>query len=121
MLVDFETDTLAKQEQRLAALQIGNQSRYARADFKRELKTLSRAEGVAKIAELIADPPKFADSWKIGEPLRAVPRLHKAKIARALNLSACSELRTIGALSERQRQTLVGELTKLSADLQVKA
>jgi hypothetical protein len=105
---------IARAEQRRAALDVGNAIRYARADLKRELKSLGCTLALRKVAELLEDPPAYLQGMKALNLLEAIPRLGRTKSDQALKAAAASPIRTIGGLTDRQAQALARHLNKLA-------
>ena len=113
--ITVETNELEKRAlQRMAALAIGNQIRYDRADFKNELKVLGKLESIPRIIEVLEQQPRFVQSLTVGSLLGFVPRLNKNSKARLLKTAACSEGRTVEKLSSRQREALVTGLAQIA-------
>jgi hypothetical protein len=84
------------------ALRRANEIRSRRAQLKRDLKG-----GGARIATIIADPPDYVLTAKVFDMLMAVPKYGKVKATRFLNHCRISQGKTIGGLSERQRNELL--------------
>lgn len=92
--------------QRMDALQKGNRFRVQRAQLKRDLKA-----GRARIADVLTDPPDYAENAKVVDMLIATPRYGRIKANRILQTCRISPSKTIGGLSGRQREDLVALLT----------
>ena len=90
-------------EQRLEALRRANEIRVARAQLKREL-----AGGRVRIEEILATPPKHAETQKVHDLLLAVPKYGPARVARLLAHCRISHSKTVAGLSDRQRAQLLG-------------
>lgn len=88
--------------QRKAALKKANEIRTRRAALKRDLRA-----GRQKIHALLLDPPDFLLTAKVADLLLQVPKYGRVKVQRALNHCRISPSKTIGGLSERQRNELV--------------
>ena len=84
------------------ALRRANDIRSRRAQLKRALKA-----GSADINAIIADPPEFVLTAKVFDMLMAVPKCGKVKATRFLNHCRISQGKTMGGLSERQRNELL--------------
>jgi hypothetical protein len=97
-------------DQRMAALRRANEVRTARAAIKRDLKT-----GRRDVRVLIAEPPPELATCKIAELIIAAPKFGKSKTDRLLRQVKVSPSRTIGGLSDRQRDDLVIRLTRRAA------
>lgn len=93
--------------QRMDALKKANEIRSQRARLKRDLKG-----GRVKIDGLLLDPPEYLQTAKVFDLLLAVPKLGRVKANRALTHCRTSPSKTIGGLSERQRQELVSYLRR---------
>jgi hypothetical protein len=100
-----ETAIIRPEPQRLRALERANAVRLARADLKRRI-----ADGEASAAEVILEPPDEALSWAIGELLMSQRRWGATKCLKFLARYHISETKQVGALTERQRRLIAGEL-----------
>jgi hypothetical protein len=105
-----ETVIMTAEPQRLRALERANAVRLARAELKRRI-----AEGEASAAEVILDPPDEAVSWAVGELLMSQRRWGATKCRKFLAAYHISETKPLGALTERQRRLIAGELESCSA------
>ena len=85
-------------DQRMEALKRANDIRTARAKLKKDLKA-SRAS----IQTILLDPPEYVLTAKVFDMLLAVPKYGRVKTNRILNQCRISPSKTIGGLSERQR------------------
>ena len=88
--------------QRMDALKRANDVRTRRAQLKRDLKA-----GRTQIHGLLLDPPEYLQTAKVFDLLQAVPKYGRVKVNRILNQCRISPSKTIGGLSERQRNELV--------------
>ena len=88
--------------QRLDALQRANEVRSRRAALKRDLKS-----GRQSIQNLLLDPPDYVSTAKVFDMLLAVPKYGRVKVNKVLTHCRISPSKTIGGLSERQRNELV--------------
>ena len=93
--------------QRMDALKRANEIRTRRAKLKRDLKA-----GRVKIHGLLLDPPEYLQTAKVFDLLLAVPKYGRVKVNRILTHCRISPSKTIGGLSERQRNELVSYLTR---------
>ena len=91
--------------QRMDALKRANEIRTRRARLKRDLKA-----GKVKVQGLLLDPPEYLQTAKVFDLLLAVPKYGRVKANRILNQCRISPSKTIGGLSERQRNELVSYL-----------
>lgn len=92
-------------DQRMAALAIANDVRFARARLKRALRA-----GRADVVALVADPPSYLHSMKVEKLLAALPGVGRVKVRRIMIVARISEAKTVGGLSVRQRDELVALL-----------
>src|SRR5215213_10180209 len=93
--------------QRMDALQRANDIRTRRAKLKRDLKA-----GRTLIHGLLLDPPEYVLTAKVFDLLLAVPKYGRVKVNRILTHCRISPSKTIGGLSERQRNELVSYLRR---------
>ena len=90
-------------DQRMEALQRANDIRVRRAQLKRDLK-----DGQVHIESILLDPPEYVSTAKVFDMLMAVPKFGRVKASRLLTQCRISQSKTIGGLSDRQRQELIG-------------
>jgi hypothetical protein len=88
--------------QRMEALQRANRIRSQRAQLKRDLKA-----GRQSIGELLLNPPEWLQTAKVFDLLLAVPKYGRVKVNKILSQCRISPSKTLGGLSERQRNELV--------------
>ena len=88
------------------ALGRANQVRRRRAGLKREL-----AAGTVSIVAVLADPPPYAETARVRELLRALPRFGPVKTRRLLSHCQVPEGKTVAGLSDRQRAALIEQLS----------
>ena len=93
--------------QRMDALQRANDIRTRRATLKRDLKA-----GRTSIHDLLKDPPEYLETAKVFDMLLAVPKYGRVKVNKILVTCRISPSKTIGGLSERQRNELVSMLRR---------
>ncbi len=93
--------------QRMDALQRANEIRSRRAQLKRDLKA-----GRASIHNLLLDPPEWVETAKVFDMLLAVPKYGRVKANKILTTCRISPSKTIGGLSQRQRDELVASLRR---------
>ena len=93
--------------QRMDALQRANEIRTRRAQLKRDLKG-----GRVTIHDLLLNPPEYLETAKVFDMLLAVPKYGRVKVNKILVTCRISPSKTIGGLSERQRNELVGMLRR---------
>lgn len=92
-------------EQRQTALKKANLVRVARAALKKNI-----AAGVVDITAVLADPPPELLSMRVFDLLRALPKFGVVKAGRVMNRVRVAQSKTVGGLSERQRDELLREL-----------
>ena len=88
--------------QRLDALERANIVRTRRAQLKKDLTS-----GRCSIHTLLTDPPEYVETAKVFDMLLAVPKYGRVKVNKVLTQCRISPSKTIGGLSERQRDELV--------------
>jgi hypothetical protein len=93
--------------QRMDALQRANEIRTKRAQLKRDLKG-----GRVSIHDLLLTPPDYLETAKVFDMLLAVPKYGRVKVNKILVQCRISPSKTIGGLSERQRNELVSLLRR---------
>ena len=93
--------------QRKEALKKANDVRTQRARIKREIKA-----GQRKVHELLLKPPECLETAKVADLLLTVPKFGRVKTQRALTSCRISPSKTIGGLSERQREELVNYMRR---------
>ena len=89
-------------KQRREALERANEVRTRRAKLKKDLKA-----GRESIDNLLTEPPEYIKSMKVSDMLLAVPKYGRVKVNKVLTQCKISSSKTIGGLSERQRDELV--------------
>ena len=89
----------------------GRVSRAWRAPWTSISRTIPRA-GRAQIHGLLLDPPEYLLTAKAFDLLLAVPKYGRVKVNRILTHCRISPSKTIGGLSERQRNELVSYLRR---------
>ncbi len=93
--------------QRLDALERANEVRTKRAQLKRDLKG-----GQCSIHTLLLDPPAFMETAKVFDVLLAVPKYGRVKANKIVAQCRVSPSKTIGGMTERQRDELVDLLRR---------
>jgi hypothetical protein len=93
--------------QRMDALERANKIRTRRAQLKRDLKA-----GRVSIHDLLRNPPDYLETAKVFDMLLAVPKYGRVKVNKILVTCRISPSKTIGGLSERQRNELVSLLRR---------
>ena len=95
--------------QHMQALQQANAVRLARADLKRRV-----AEGNLSAADVVLESPWEARSMTIADLLTSQCRWGSTRCRRFLQSVPMSEQKTIGSMTERQRQALARQLRSLT-------
>lgn len=106
----MESAVLTTAPQRLRALERANEVRLARADLKRRI-----AHNEVSAAEVILECPWEAENWPIGELLMSQRRWGVTKCRKFLSRNHIGEMKYVGTLTDRQRQVLAAELTRIGA------
>jgi hypothetical protein len=107
----IETARMTPEPQRLRALERANEVRLARAELKRRI-----AEGDISAAEVILNSPWEARSWTVGDLLMSQRRWGRTRCRKFLLRHQISEVKQVGALTERQRRVLAGALETCPTD-----
>jgi hypothetical protein len=89
-------------QQRMEALQNANEIRTYRANLKRDIKA-----GRADVVNLLINPPDEIETMHIFDLMMAVPKLGRVKVNKVLSKCRISPSKTVGGMSERQRNELV--------------
>ena len=89
-------------DQRMEALKRANDIRVKRAQLKKDLKS-----GAVSIEQILREPPEYVSTAKVFDMLMAVPKFGRVKAPRLLNQCRISQSKTVGGLSDRQRQELI--------------
>lgn len=97
--------TASSDPQHLRALARANEIRLARAELKRGV-----AQGRVSAAEVIIDCPWEAQSMTVADVLMSQRRWGLTRCRKVLFALQLSELKTVGALTERQRHALARRL-----------
>jgi hypothetical protein len=102
--------TIAPAPQHLRALARANEVRLARAELKRQV-----ADGEISAAHVILDCPWEAASMTVSDLLTSQRRWGSTRCRKLLQSIPMSENKTVGSMTERQRQALSGLLEGLPA------
>ncbi len=73
-----------------------------RAKLKKDLKS-----GEVSIEQILREPREYVSTAKVFDMLLAIPKFGRVKAARMLNQCRISQSKTVGGLSDRQRQELI--------------
>ncbi len=97
--------SIEQSQQRMAALEEANFIRFARANLKRDLHA-----GIVEAIDLIEKPPEYINTMTVYKLLMATPGIGKNKARRILR--DISVDKTIGSLTQRQREAMVFRLQR---------
>jgi len=112
------TARMSSAPQHLQALERANAVRLARAALKRGV-----AAGEICVADIILDAPWEAESMTVADLLTSQRRWGHTRCRRFLQSIPLSETKTVGSMTERQRQAaaaLLGAQTGADAPVQVR-
>ena len=99
------TTATAPAPQHMRALAQANRVRLARAELKRQV-----AEGEATVAEIVLGCPWEAESMAISDLLMSQHRWGRSRCRRFLTSIPMTETKTVGSMTERQRNELAARL-----------
>jgi hypothetical protein len=102
--------TIAPAPQHLRALARANEVRLARAELKRQV-----ADGEISAAHVILECPWEAASMTVADLLTSQRRWGTTRCRKVLQAVPMSENKTVGSMTERQRQALATMLDGLAA------
>ncbi|MCL2418343.1 MAG: hypothetical protein FWD04_03560 [Conexibacteraceae bacterium] len=105
-----ETAQMPTEPQRLKALEHANAVRLARAELKRRI-----AVGEISAAEVILECPDSVRKWTVSEMLMSQRRWGSTRCRKFLERNGVSEIKPIGALTDRQRHLLAEQLSGCTA------
>lgn len=94
-------------EQRKAALEKAAQARHARAELREKVKT-----GKVSLKEVLDSTDPIAERMKVSALIESLPGYGKAKAAKIMDELGISATRRVKGLGARQREQLLGALTK---------
>jgi hypothetical protein len=97
--------TIAPAPQHLQALARANEVRLARAELKRRV-----SDGETSAAHVILECPWQAESMTVADLLTSQRRWGATRCRRVLQAVPLSENKTVGTMTDRQRQALAGLL-----------
>src|SRR3954465_14781522 len=100
------TTATAPAPQHMRALAQANRVRLARAELKRLV-----AEGEATVAEIVLTCPWEAESMSIADLLMSQHRWGRSRCRRFLTSIPMTETKTIGSMTDRQRNELAVRLS----------
>jgi guanylate kinase len=93
--------------QRREALELANATRQRRAALKRDIRALD-----ADPAAVVREPPSWAATMPVTDLCQAVPRLGPERTRKLLLQCGVSAAKTLGGLTERQRDELAEVLER---------
>jgi hypothetical protein len=102
--------TIAPAPQHLVALARANEVRLARAELKRQI-----ADGEISAAHVILECPWEAASMTVSDVLTSQRRWGSTRCRRLLATIPMSENKTVGSMTQRQREALAGLLGGMPA------
>ena len=102
----MEATATAPAPQHMRALAQANRVRLARAELKRQV-----AEGEASVAEIVLERPWETESMSIADLLMSQHRWGRTRCRRFLSSIPMVETKTIGSMTERQRNELALKLS----------
>jgi hypothetical protein len=105
-------DTVTVEEQRIIALQKGNQVRLRNAQLKRSLKTLTPAESRKAAVQVITNlqAHEGAERMRVVQFLEAIRHAGPSSVNRWLNRAGISPTRRFQDCTHRQLQALADEV-----------
>jgi len=106
-----ETAIMTREPQRLRALERANEIRLARASLKRQI-----GDGQVSAAAVILAPPNEASSWAIRDLLMSQRRWGTTRCRKFLVRNQINETKAVGALTDRQRRLLAGQLAAVKSE-----
>lgn len=92
--------------QRREALAKANDVRMKRARLKEQIRA-----GRVATSDLIAEPPEFVVTAKVFDLMLATPKYGRVKVNKTLRRCGISPSKTVGGLTERQRDDLLRAIT----------
>jgi hypothetical protein len=102
----MDATATAPAAQHMRALAQANRVRLARAELKRQV-----AEGETSVADVVLSCPWEADSMAISDLLMSQHRWGRTRCRRFLTSIPMSETKTIGTMTDRQRNELARMLS----------
>jgi hypothetical protein len=102
----MDATATAPAPQHMRALERANRVRLARAELKRQV-----AEGEVTAAEVVLTCPWEAESMPIADLLMSQHRWGRTRCHRFLGAMRMTETKTIGSMTERQRNELAARLS----------
>lgn len=101
--------------QYMTALETANRIRLARADMKRDIRSMDSEAGARRVSDLLMGPVLPAcDNWQVIDLLIQIPYVGRRRATRMLLAAGVRDSRPIGRLTPRQLQALALELQGVS-------
>lgn len=97
--------------QHLRALARANEVRFARAELKNQV----RREEIT-VAQVILDTPQEAETMPVADLLMSQRRWGRTRCRKLLQSIPMTENKTVGSMTERQRQAVAATLTRQAAE-----
>ena len=97
--------------QHIRALARANEVRLARAELKRRI-----GDGELSVAAVVLDAPWEAGTMTVSDLLISQRRWGRTRCRKLLQGIPMSETKTVGSMTERQRQAVAGVLTSQATD-----
>jgi glutathione S-transferase len=101
----MDATATAPAPQHMRALAQANRVRLARAELKRQV-----ADGELDVAHVVRDGPWVAESMSIADLLMSQHRWGRTRCRRFLASIPMLETKTVGSMTERQRNALAAQL-----------
>ena len=101
---------IADEPQRMRALEQANKVRVARAGLKRQI-----AIDELSAADVILAPPDEARTWSVADLLLSQRRWGITRCRKFLQRNQITETKSIGSLTDRQRELLARELNSFAS------
>lgn len=104
------------EKQCMRALRHANAVRRERIAAKQRMLAAGRNEARKIAAEIIANPPRWAERWTIGDLLLAIPKVGRIKAARLVSMvndagfGSLTMANRLGNLTVRQRMLLINAI-----------
>jgi hypothetical protein len=100
--------------QRMDALRVANETRFARAELRRHLGSLDRLEGREIVADILdaEQPPEFLRTIEIGNLLRYPQFMGRRAAFVVCYAAGVAMSRQLHSLTERQRSIIADELRR---------
>lgn len=97
--------------QHLRALARANEVRLARAELKRRVQ-----DGELAVSDVVLEPSWEADTMTVADLLMSQRRWGHTRCRKLLQGIPMSETKTVGSMTDRQRQAVAGALAGQAAD-----